>query len=145
MSFAQRHAISDVCVLCEDLDRSVEFYVERLGFELLHRAPGFADFSGAGLTLALWQIDHIGENTGISRARAPGVHKLAIAVRLPSPADVDACYAELSAKGVVFQGPPADYPWNARCCYFEGPDAEVWELYGWYKGGGIGLVDTHAQ
>lgn len=145
MEFAQRHAISDVCVLVEDLERSVRFYVERLGFRPLHRAPGFADFSGAGLTLALWQIDHISNHTGIARTLAPGVHKVAIAVKLPSPADVDACYAELCAKGVVFQGPPADYPWNARCCYFAGPDGEIWELYGWYAGGGIGLVDEHAQ
>ena len=52
MEFAQRHAISDVCILVEDLERSVRFYVDRLGFRPLHRAPGFADFAGAGLTLA---------------------------------------------------------------------------------------------
>lgn len=137
--------MSDVCILVEDLERSERFYVERLGFRPLHRAPGFADFAGAGLTLALWQIDHISDHTGIARTRAPGVHKVAIAVKLPTPQDVDACYAELSAKGVVFQGAPADYPWNARCCYFAGPDGEIWELYGWYDGGGIGLLDEHAQ
>jgi catechol 2,3-dioxygenase-like lactoylglutathione lyase family enzyme len=140
VDFAQRHAISDVCVLVEDLDRSVAFYVEKLGFRPLHRAPGFADFSGAGLTLALWQIDHIAGHTGISAARAPGVHKLVIAVKLPSAADIDECFAELTAKGVAFAAPPADYPWNARCCYFAGPDGEVWELYGWHAGGGIGKV-----
>ena len=25
-AFAQRHAISDVCVLCEDVERSIAFY-----------------------------------------------------------------------------------------------------------------------
>ncbi|HEY0911842.1 MAG TPA: VOC family protein, partial [Bradyrhizobium sp.] len=124
----------------ESLETSVRFYVDRLGFRPLHRATGFADFTGAGLTLALWQIDHISTNTGVSAARAPGVHKQVIAVRLPSPADVDASYAELMQKGVVFQGPPADFPWNARCCYFAGPDGELWELYGWHQGGGIGKV-----
>jgi catechol 2,3-dioxygenase-like lactoylglutathione lyase family enzyme len=141
MEFAQRHAISDVCILVEDLERSVRFYVDRLGFRPLHRAPGFADFAGAGLTLALWQIDHIAEHTGVSPARAAaGVHKVVVAVKLPTPADVDACYAELTAKGVAFHGPPADYPWNARCCYFAGPDSELWELYGWHQGGGIGEI-----
>jgi len=141
VDFAQLHAISDVCVLVEDLERSARFYVERLGFRPLHRAPGFADFSGAGLTLALWQIDHISQHTGVSAARAPGAHKVVIAVKLPSPADVDQCYAKLSASGVAFEGPPSDYPWNARCCYFAGPDGELWELYGWHAGGGIGKLD----
>ncbi len=142
-AFAQRHAISDVCVLVEDVERSARFYTDRLGFRPLHRAPGFADFAGAGLTLALWEIGHISEHTGVAATRAPGAHKLVIAVKLPAPEDVDACHAELSANGVAFQGPPADYPWNARACYFAGPDAELWELYAWLPGGAIGTVGAH--
>lgn len=140
MEFAQRHAISDVCFLVEDVERSVRFYVDRLGFKLRHRAPGFADFTGAGLTLAVWEIGHISANTGVAGGRAPGVHKAVVAVHLPAPADVDACYEELKAKGVVFQRPPADYPWNARCCYFADPDDGLWELYAWHSGGPIGAV-----
>jgi uncharacterized protein len=140
MDFAQRHAISDVCILCADLERSISFYVEKLGFKRAHRAEGFADFSSAGLTLALWQIDHISQHTGISNVRAAGPHKACIAVKLPSPEAVDASYRELSAKGVSFQSPPADYPWNAYCCYFTGPDDEVWELYAWRDGGAPGKI-----
>ena len=140
MEFAQRHAISDVCVMVEDVERSIEFYVGRLGFRLKHRAEGFADFAGAGLTLATWEIGHIGANTGVSARRGPGAHKVMIAIQLPAPAEVDRCHAELAANGVVFQGPPADYPWNARCCYFVGPDDEVWELYAWREGGPIGTL-----
>jgi uncharacterized protein len=141
MDFAQRHAISDVCVLCADVERSMRFYIDKLGFELQHRAEGFADFSGAGLTLALWEIEHISRHTGIANTRCPGAHKVCIAVRLPSPEELDACWRELSAKGVSFQAPPADYPWNAYCCYFSGPDDEVWELYAWRPGGGPGKVE----
>lgn len=135
VKFAQRHAISDVCILVEDVERSIRFYVDRLGFTLRQRAPGFADFSGAGLTLALWEIDHISTNTGVSGRRGPGAHKVCVAVALPTPETVDQCYAELLGTGVPFQGPPADYPWNARCCYFAGPDDELWELYSWLPGG----------
>lgn len=141
MEFAQRHAISDVCVLCEDVERSIAFYRDKLGFKLRHRAEGFADFSGAGLTLALWEVDHISRHTGMDDTRGPGAHKVCIAVNLPAPAEIDACYAELGAKGIVFQGPPADYPWNARCIYFSGPDDELWELYAWLDGGPVGAVD----
>lgn len=140
MEFAQRHAISDVCILVEDVERSIRFYADRLGFKLKHRAEGFADFSGAGLTLALWEIDHISRHTGVRATRGPGAHKVCVAVKLPTPGDVDECYAELTGKGVVFYSPPADYPWNARCCYFSGPDDELWELYGWNEGGPAGAV-----
>src|SRR5260370_38699519 len=140
MEFAQRHAISDVCVLVEDIERLIRFYVDRLGFRLKHRARGFADFAGAGVTLALWEIDHISQSIGLSDRRGKGAHKVCIAVLLPTPADVDESYRELTAKGIAFEGPPADYAWNARCCYFAGPDDEVWELYAWLDGGAPGKI-----
>lgn len=140
MQFAQRHAISDVCILCADVERSIRFYADKLGFTLKHRAESFADFTGAGLTLALWEIDHISRHTGIANTRGAGAHKACIAVHLPSPEEVDASYRELSARGVPFQGPPKDYPWNAYCAYFTGPDDELWELYAWRAGGAPGKL-----
>lgn len=137
MDFAQRHAITDTCVLVRDLETSVAFYRDRLGFELVHRAPGFADFAGAGHTLALWERAHIAEHAGVS-VDLEASASLAIAVRLADAAEVDAAYAELFEKGVPFVRPPADYPWNARCVYFAGPDGEIWELYAWLPGGAPG-------
>ena len=141
MDFAQRHAITDVCVLVRDVERSIAFYTQRLGFKLRRRAEGFADFSGAGLTLAVWEIRHIGEHTGVKSKDGGGFYNTAIAVELPTPAEVDACYAELGAKGIVFKSAPDNYPWNARCCYFYGPDGEPWELYAWLDGGPVGDVN----
>lgn len=141
--FAQLHPITDVCFLVEDVERSIAFYVEKLGFRLRRRAPGFADFKGAGLTLALWEIGHIAAHTGVSDRRAgPRVHKACAAVELPAPAVVDALYRELGAIGVTFQGPPADYAWNARCCYFTDPDDNLWEIYAWLEGGPAGELDV---
>jgi catechol 2,3-dioxygenase-like lactoylglutathione lyase family enzyme len=112
-----------------------------MGFKPRRRAPGFADFSGAGVTLALWEIDHIAESTGVSGRRAPpGAHKACAAMELVSPRAVDAAFAELSAAGVVFRGPPADYSWNAHCCYFADPDDNLWELYAWGEGGPVGDI-----
>jgi uncharacterized protein len=143
-AFAQANPITDICFLVADIERASTFYVERLGFIPRRRAPGFADFKGAGVTLALWEISHIAENTGISgRMAPPGVHKACAAVELPSPEAVDATYAELMAIGVPFAGPPANYSWNARCCYFADPDDNLWEIYAWAPGGPIG--DLHKQ
>ena len=138
MEFAQRHAITDVCILVSDVERSIDFYTRLLGFRLRRRAEGFADFKGAGLTLACWETGHIGKHTGVKSETGKGLYNTAIAVELPNPGEVDATYAELMAKGIVFKGPPANYPWNARCCYFLGPDGEPWELYAWLEGGPVG-------
>src|ERR1700742_2335062 len=52
-------SISDICFLVEDLDRAIAFYRDRVGFKLRRLAPGFADFLTAGVTLALWQVEHM--------------------------------------------------------------------------------------
>ena len=139
MDFAQRHAITDTCILVRDLEASIAFYRDRLGFVLLHRAEGFADFSGAGHTLALWERAHISKHTGVPVDPAATASVL-IAVRLEHAAELDAAYVELSNQGIAFVRPPADYPWNARCVYFIGPDGEVWELYAWLPGGAAGNI-----
>ena len=139
--FAQANPITDICFLVEDLNRAAAFYIDRMGFKPRRRAPGFADFKGAGITLALWEIDHLAVNTGLSARRGPpGVHKACAAIQLGLPSDVDLAYADLGAAGVTFQSPPADYSWNARCCYFSDPDGNLWELYAWGEGGPVGDV-----
>lgn len=141
MKFAQRHAITDVCILVTDMEASIRFYTERLGFELKHRAPGFADFTGAGLTLALWERAHIAAHADV-RVRANSQSAALVAVKLESPQVLDAAYEELAAAGVVFIAPPRAYEWNAWCAYFHGPDGEAWELYAWLDGGAPGKVDA---
>ncbi len=139
MSFAQRHPIQDVCILVTDIEASIRFYTEKLSFKLKHRAPGFADFTGAGLTLALWERKHIADNADVRVA--PGSSSaVLIAILVGSPAELDRIYDELIDKGVQFVSPPRAYPWNAHCAYFHGPDGETWELYAWLQGGAPGKV-----
>lgn len=136
MPLGHVHPITDVCVLVEDIERAVEFYTEKLGFKLRRRAEGFADFAGAGLTLAAWEIDHIHAYTGVSNRRSPaGAHKACIALQLESPAVLNDVYNKLTERGVEFQAPPKSYVWNAYAAYFTDPDDTLWELYAWEEGG----------
>jgi catechol 2,3-dioxygenase-like lactoylglutathione lyase family enzyme len=136
MSLGQAKKITDVCLLVEDIGRTVDFYVDKLGFRLRRRAEGFADFHNGGITLAAWELDHINRHTGVSNLRAPaGAHKVCVAMQLEAPSEIDRLYAELSAKGVAFYRPPENYVWNARCVYFTDPDDTLWELYAWLDGG----------
>jgi len=128
--------ITDICLLVEDIQRTVDFYTNVLGFRLRRRAEGFADFHSDGVTLAAWELDHINRHCGVSNKRAPAkAHKACVAVQLPAPDDIDAMHAKLIAQGVDFVSPPADYPWNARCAYFTDPDDNVWEIYAWHSDG----------
>ena len=141
MPLGQSQPITDICLLVEDIDRTVAFYTEKLGYRLRRRAEGFADFDCAGVTLAAWELDHINRHCGVSNQRSPrGAHKACVAMQLASAAEVDRLHAELSARGVPFYGPPADYVWNARCAYFTDPDGTLWELYAWI---GAGPGDYH--
>lgn len=138
----RRHPlVTDICLITSDVDRSIAFYTEKLGFTLRSRMPGFADFEGPGVILALWEKQQLERATGIPGhdATAPG-RTVMLACELESPADIDRVYAEYSAKGVQFAAEPKDYPWNARCVYFDGPNGEFWEFFAWYEGGEPGLV-----
>jgi catechol 2,3-dioxygenase-like lactoylglutathione lyase family enzyme len=143
MPLGQAHKITDVCLLVEDIDRTVDFYVNKLGFKLRRKAEGFADFYNDGLTLAAWELDHINAHCGVSNQRSPaGAHKACVAMQLDDAADIDRLYGELSARGVSFYREPADYVWNARCVYFSDPDGTLWELYAWI---GAGPGDYHEE
>jgi catechol 2,3-dioxygenase-like lactoylglutathione lyase family enzyme len=131
MDFSQFQSISDICLLVQNLDRSMAFYTEKLGFTVTRRAEGFAAFNSRGISLVVWETSHVPDEP-----RAPsltpasrGEHKACLSVKLPTAADVDALYGGLAERGILFQRPPADYPWGARCCYFSDPDNYLWEIY----------------
>ncbi|MDH3663231.1 MAG: VOC family protein [Alphaproteobacteria bacterium] len=124
--------ISDVCMICKDLDRSIAFYRDKLGFQLRREADGFADFKSESVVLALWEGRHIGEHVGIAESLVdPSVHKVMTAIEVPDAAEVDTLHASLGANGVVMHGPPKAYPWNAYAFYFADPDGNLWEVYAW--------------
>ncbi len=142
MPFGSKNPITDVCFIVESAERSIDFYVNKVGFKLRQRAPGFADFHAAGITLAVWERDHITTHLGLPN-NPPGkaVYKACAAMELATPALIAEAYEDLAAKGVPFVAPPKDYPWRANCVYFTDPDENLWELYAWLDGKPFG--ETH--
>ncbi len=141
----RRPTITDICLITADVDRSVDFYTERLGFTLRSRMPGFADFEGPGVILAVWEREQLERTTGVPGHDATSpARTVMLACELDSPAAIDRTYDEYRARGVEFVSEPRDYPWNARCIYFDGPNGEFWEFFAWYEGGEPGLVGTDA-
>ena len=135
--------ITDICLVTRDLDESVLFYTEKLGYTLGSKMPGFADFAGPGVVLALWDAQKIIDTTGVQAdTTGTGGHQVMVAIELERPDMIDEKYAELIGRGVDFYRPPADYPWNARCIYFSGPCGEFWEFFAWLDGGKPGQVSA---
>jgi catechol 2,3-dioxygenase-like lactoylglutathione lyase family enzyme len=135
--------ITDICLVTRDLDAAMDWYTEKLDFKVNHRMPGFADFAGAGVTLAVWDAQHIRDTTGVpAQISEPDGRGLMVAVRLAAPAAIDAMHDQLVRRGVDCYGPPKDYPWNARAIYLAGPCGEFWEFYAWHEGGEPGHIES---
>jgi len=96
-----------------DARRSIPFYVDGLGFQIdwEHRfEPGFPVFmqlTRAGQTLFLTEHSRDCQVGGAAYFVVP---------------DVDACYAEFMARGVVPTEPPANMPWGPREMVVTDPD-----------------------
>ncbi len=103
----------------EDVERSVAFYVGKLGLELAYNAaPAFAMIrnSDGGLIglLSLGEASKEGVAAGSPEQRR-GVH-----VEFTTD-DLDGLYVELVAAGVEFAQPPHDEPWERAMTAYD-PD-----------------------
>jgi len=111
----------------KDLDRATVFYRDVLKLPYQGSDANSSTFhvkdqylillsaSGAADLLATEEADmHFG---------GPARGLVAITV-----ADVDALYADLTARGVTFVRPPADQRWGLRTAHFADPEGNLWEI-----------------
>ena len=108
-------------VYVSDLERAIDFYTGTLGLELRMRAGDhWAEVGTEGLVIGLHPTDgHID---------APG--PWAIRIGLHVDGGLDAAVAELTSRGVDFDGPVMDGD-PVRLAYFNDPDGNplyVWEF-----------------
>ena len=108
-------AISTVSVVVSDQDRSLAFYTQKLGLELQMDAP---------MGQSRWiQLAPKGAQTGLVLGKPTADMPPEIYERTKSMMggftnfildvdDMDATYAELSARGVEFVDKPAQQPWG---------------------------------
>ena len=119
--------IQDIMVFVRDLDRSVRFYVDQLGFELVgdHHPPSgrYVEVAppdgSANLTLFAPTPDHPAYNL-IGRDRSV----------LFMTEDVHAKYKEWSERGVHFLSQPENPAWGGTFTSFEDPDGNKFGLEG---------------
>jgi catechol 2,3-dioxygenase-like lactoylglutathione lyase family enzyme len=111
--------VSHVMLGVSDLDRSLEFYRDKLGFTVQQQLPGFVFLDGGSVTLALskdiWA--HLGRSTGASQV-VLGVDA------------VKAIYTALKSKGVEFMNEPRDVNGREWAANFRDPDGHLLSIFG---------------
>ena len=100
----------------KNLDAATAWFQDKLGFEQVFRAPGWAEVATPvlGVTIGLAE----GEETPGSGGTTPvfGV------------ADIDAARRELEAKGVAFEGETIELPGLVKLAAFASPDGNRYML-----------------
>ncbi len=102
-----------------DVERSVTFYTERLGFALRGRFEQFAFLDAGGTTIAL--------SGSLARARAPGAASVEVVLAVDG---VRAGYDALRERGVEFVSAPHTVDGTNDVANFTDPDGHLFTLYG---------------
>ena len=115
-----------VVLIVEDLDRSLAFYVERLGLTLNHRSGPYAQLATGRTRLSLYQRAAMAATLGVS-LRAPDANAPGFEIGF-KVANVDVSYVELVGRGAEAAVPPTTRPWGQRTAYLRDPDGHLIEL-----------------
>jgi catechol 2,3-dioxygenase-like lactoylglutathione lyase family enzyme len=118
----------------DDLERSVAFYRDGLGFptkgivgtQFENGAVAFFELQ-SGLKLALWPRRSLAADSGLP-LQAPGALEFAMAHNVGSSEEVDAIMkqAEQAGANIVKRAQPTFYGGYAG--YFQDPDGHLWEV-----------------
>jgi len=132
--------LNDVCFYVEDLEKAVDFYTEKMGFEIKRRQPGYVEFDfQPGASFSLWQLDGLHKVVNKKHLKKVG-HHFMMAIKVPTLKDVDELRNELVSRGVECISEPTTYPFGARATYFKDIIGNIWEVFAWEEGDGPGLL-----
>jgi len=114
--------IGYVIVGVGDFDRSIAFFRDTMGFELLHAE---AQFQFAAFKVGELQFSIAGGGGGGDAGHGTGGRNTGIGFMVD---DVDAVHAELAGKGVRFTMAPSKQPWGGYMAMFADPDDNIYYL-----------------
>ncbi|MGV3587160.1 MAG: VOC family protein [Adhaeribacter sp.] len=125
----QFHQIHHIAIICSDYAVSKEFYVEKLGLQVIQETYR-AQRQSYKLDLAVngvYQIELFSfpePPARLSQPEARGLRHLAFAVT-----DLDAAVAELNEKAIITEPIRTDELTGKRFTFFQDPDGLPLELY----------------
>lgn len=126
--------ITVITIGVDDLDRSLHFYRDGLGFstegisgkEFDYGAVVFIDLQ-AGLRLALWPRTSIAHDTGLTVTPASPT-EMTLGHNVSTKSEVDAIMEKATSAGAKIVKPAHDTFWGGYSGYFQDPDGHLWEI-----------------
>ena len=108
-------------ITCKEVETSIRFYREVLGFAVDMTFEHEGKFAGAVISagdirIVLNQDDG---KLGWDRIKGQGFY---LQINVAGPGDVDAAAARITAAGGTLLSEPEDRPWGARMFQFKDPD-----------------------
>jgi catechol 2,3-dioxygenase-like lactoylglutathione lyase family enzyme len=113
-----------------DVEASVGFYRDRLGFEVeaTYDDPPYATLTVAGARLSLAEQGHEAEDRPGVEMTAPEDRSRLQVVLVLEVGDCRGAYEDLKADGVQFLAEPYSPPWGGARCFAVDPDGYLVEL-----------------
>ena len=109
--------LNHIIVYCSQMDRSVSFYRDELGFPVKFESPEWTEFHSGATTLALHLAKHAdGASSPHGKSEAGQAHPSLEVL------DLDRFYEEKKARGVEFLLPPAMQDFGQRMAVLRDPD-----------------------
>ena len=129
-----KHKITVITLGVDDLEQSVHFYRDGLGFETQgiigqefeHGAVAFFDLQ-SGLKLALWPRNSIAADTGLPLGPQSAT-EFTLGYNVASKAEVDAVMQQAKQAGATIVKVASDTFWGGYAGYFQDPDRHLWEI-----------------
>jgi uncharacterized protein len=116
----------------DDLERSVRFYRDGLGFPTTgitgeqYKHGAFFDLK-AGLKLAVWPRGSLAHDTGLAKSH-PSPTEFSIGHNVSSEGEVDEVMRRAEQAGARIVKPARKTVWGGYAGYFQDPDQHLWEI-----------------
>ncbi|MDH5655394.1 MAG: VOC family protein [Spirochaetia bacterium] len=119
--------ISMIALGVRDLQKSIEFYRDGLGFPKLDSPPEVAFFNLNGTWLGLANRESLAKDSGVS-PEGYGYNSFNLAHNVSSEGEVDQVMEQALSGGAELVRKPEKKVWGGYSGYFKDPDGNLWEI-----------------
>ncbi len=119
--------ISMITLGVRDMEASIKFYQDGLGFPKMESPPEVAFFTLNGSWLGLYSRESLAEDAGVS-PEGSGFPGFTLSHNVVSEADVDQIIERAGLAGASSVKPPQKASWGGYHGYFKDPDGYLWEV-----------------
>lgn len=123
--------INLICLGVQDMERSVKFYRDELGFQTDETSdkPNIIFFNTSGTKLELYPLEELAKDIDAENPPVKtGFSGITLAYNAKSRDEVDQVMELAKKAGAVIVKQPVDVFWGGYSGYFQDPDGYHWEV-----------------